>query len=281
MPEPRTTLDLLLGLLADTGSAPTPAQVRAALREASPEQLVALTGAARTLAAALETAETTTGTLARTRGADDAALAAATGRTVRTLQRRYPKRTLRVSTPGLGQLDLLAHDTHGHPRPLQVELDLATTRLHLATTPVDPDGAVSGALLRWPLPLLTGAGGTHLLQALTPHAQRILIGADLDPGTATFTLDADARAAAEEIARICEHAAQVYPCLREQSAQDYFASQDPAAVATALGLPPGAGPEQVTAAAQLATENALRQLVLLTGVEAYLAGPRHTPPPVT
>lgn len=49
----------VLRLLADTDGAPTPAQVRAALKGTSPEDLVALTDAARVLTTALETIETT------------------------------------------------------------------------------------------------------------------------------------------------------------------------------------------------------------------------------
>ncbi|MBB5996270.1 hypothetical protein HNR25_000021 [Streptomonospora salina] len=58
---------------------------------------------------------------------------------------------------------------------------------------------------------------------------------------------------------------------------DHVAVQDPATVATLLGLPVGADAVQVVAAAALAREKALRQLVVLTGAETYLTEAVHQP----
>ena len=279
--EPRPALAELLDLLGTHRGAPTPAQVREAFRGAAPERLVELTGLTRSLARNLETIEITAGALARTRGADDSSLVAATDLGVRTLQRRYPRRTVTVQTPGLGQLALLEYDSVGRPLPVELELNLATALLRLTTTAVDSGGADSGAILRWPLPLLTGAGGSGLLASINPLAERILIGADHDPRTDTFTCDDDALTAADEVGLICEEAPTRYPTLRLMDAQRYFADQDPAAVARSLGLPTDAGPEQVAAAAALATENALARLVVLTEAETYLRSEGNTQGPRT
>lgn len=111
------------------------------------------------------------------------------------------------------------------------------------------------------------AGARALLQALQPLALRVLVGTETEQGRRVP--DADAHAVAEEIGRVGAQARSVYLALRQRSADEHFADRAPTDVASVLGLPPGAGPEQV--AAELATENALRQLVLLTDAEAYLA----------
>lgn len=272
MPEPRTTLDLLLGLLADTDGAPTPAQVRAALRHTDLQDLSNLAGAARALISALETIETTAGTLARTHGADDVAVCLATGLTLRTLQRRYPKKQLKIIRPEQGLLALVDVDEQGRPRPLFVELDLPQGELRLSTEPVEAAEVEAGRILRWPLPLTNGAGGTTALETLAPRAQRILIGADPHPGPGIErrTLDQDAREAAHEISYWCVTAAERLPRLRVQDAAEYYADQDPHTVATRLGLPTGADQTQITVAAQVARDNALTDLVILTSAEAYL-----------
>lgn len=264
--------DALLRLATTTFGELSPAAARAALRRAHLEGAVAfadLAAGARLLAEQARVLEVAAGSAARTAGMDTRALAARTGLRPRTVQERYREHRVSVEEPGADPLALLVRDARGRPRPVALELDLSSGRFGFGHPQESfPDGEAGGRVVRWAVPLLTGPGAHTLLQALQPLALRILVGAESVDGQRV--LDTDARAAIAEIARACAHAERVYPVLRQSSADAHYADQDPADVAAALGLPQGAGPVQVAAAADLATENALRLLVVLDGAEEYL-----------
>lgn len=262
--------DALLQLAASAHGKLSGAQARAAGRRAdldTPQELAELAAGARTLIEQLRVLEVAAGTAARTAGMDTPTLAAQVGISHRTVQERYRHLRLRPDPPGAGPRDLLRLDAEGRPLPLVLELAPATGQFCFTHVQTPIDATWTGKLWHWPVQLLTGPGATSLLQRLCPLAERILVGTDLVDGSRVP--DADARAAAAEIARTCEHAV-LYPALRQIEAADFFTGQDPTAVTTALGLPTGADHVQVAAAAQVARENALNYLVLLTGVEEYL-----------
>lgn len=253
----------------------TPAQARAALHRAglsAPEALADLAAGARLLAAQLRTLEVAAGSAARTAGMDTLTLATQVGISQRTVQERYRHWRIRPELPGHSPYALLKQSADDQPLPVVVELSTDTGRLafnHMPAEVAPTKATWTGTLWRWPVRLLTGPGATNLLQRLHPLAERILVGTDLIDGC--HVPDADAREAAAEVTRICEHAV-LYPALRQVEAHDYFTDQDPTMVATALGLPVGADHVQVATAAEVARENALHHLVLLTGAETYLAG---------
>lgn len=277
---PTEATDALVALARTApAKALSPAAARAALRRAhltSAEELVDLAAGARAVAEHARALDVAAGTAARAAGMAPPELAERLGVSLRTVQGRYAHHEVTIERPGGDLLALVDRDDRGRSRPVALELNLRTKVLRLvvgAPSASEPD---DGTLLRWPVPLLTGPGGTSLLQALAPLALRILVGTDLDEHP---VFDDDAAAAADEIGRACDQAAHTYPVLWEADAATLWAAHDPTAVAAALGLPQGADPDQVAAAADLARTNALSRLCLLTGADAYLAAVVSAPPP--
>lgn len=270
----------LMAAAASATAALTPARARAALRGAglsTPTELADLAARARRLAANAGVLEVAAASAARTAGMSAAHLGQRIGLTERAVNNRYAHHQVHIEPPGGDLLALIDRDDRGRPRAVALELDLRAKTLRLVTGAAPPAPVLDdGAVLRWPVPLLTGTGGATLLQALAPLALRILVGTDLGEHP---VLDDDATAAADEIGRACDQAAHTYPVLWEADAATLWAAHDPTAVAAALGLPRGAGTDQVAAAAELARTNALSRLCLLTGADAYLAAVVAAPPP--
>ncbi|KOX13681.1 hypothetical protein [Nocardiopsis sp. NRRL B-16309] len=251
----------------------SPAVARAAVRRAhltDPESLADLAAAARALADQARVVEVAAGSAARAAGMEPQQLADRVGVSLRTVQGRYPHHQVHLDRPGAGLLALVDRDPQGRLRPVVLELHLPTGKVSFAHQGAAPaTGTLTGRVWRWPVPLLTGPGAATLLEVVAPLALRILTGTDTVDGARVP--DTDARTAAAQVGRVCNQAATTYPVLTEADADTLWADHDPATMAAALGLPTGAGHDQVATAAELARTNALSRLVLLTGAEAYLA----------
>ncbi|MEU0237601.1 hypothetical protein ABZ234_07915 [Nocardiopsis sp. NPDC006198] len=249
----------------------SPAQARAILRTSgvvSPESLAVVAARARALADNARVLELAAGTAARTAGVSPAVLSHAVGLSSRTLHERYARHKVRIMTPSRAVPSLVEYDpATGAPRPLVLELQLLTGVLSLIPVDTPRSGWVEDCH-HWPVPLITGPAGPILLQRVNPLALRVLVGTDHVNGHKVP--DDDARQAIEQIQQICAAVEHTYPVLRVVSATDYFRGQDPASVASGLGLSVGADTDQVAAAAERVQSKAHEELCLLEGTVDYL-----------